>query len=329
MASTLVSACLLGKPCRYDGGSKLSLAVGQWLDGRGDDVIAVCPEQLGGLGTPRPAAWLVGGDGVAVLDGRARVLRHDDGGDVSAAFIAGAERAAALGSHAGTAVLKARSPSCGCGQVWIDGKLQAGDGVFAALLRRRGLVVLSDQDLLDRDRWDRRWASRSDPVGPPSELLRALDDVLPTTGPALDVAAGRGRQARWLARRGLDVTAVDVSPVGLATMALGALAPTVQPCVADLSLDPLPAGPWDVICCVDFYLPTLFPALCAALAPGGWLIFAHPTLDNLSRHAHPSARFLVPADQVRSLVPDLEIQRCDAAWRQNGRHEAWLVARRG
>ncbi|NOY25821.1 MAG: class I SAM-dependent methyltransferase [Oligoflexia bacterium] len=187
---------------------------------------------------------------------------------------------------------------------------------------------MSERGDPERDRWDRRWASRTDPVGPPSELLRALDDVLPTTGRALDVAAGRGRQARWLARRGLDVTAVDVSPVGLAALSRSEN-PTVRTWVADLSLDPLPAGPWDVICCVDFYLPTLFGALCAALAPGGWLVFAHPTLDNLSRHAHPSARFLVPADQVASLVPDLEIRRCDAAWRQDGRHEAWLVARRG
>ncbi|MCK6502064.1 DUF523 domain-containing protein [Myxococcota bacterium] len=146
-ARTLVSACLLGRTCRYDGQSKPSPAVSAWLAAHGGQVVAVCPEELGGLPTPRPAAWLAGGDGAAVREGRARVVRGHDGGDVTAAFLAGAQAALARAPDATAAVLKARSPSCGCGQTWIDGRVQGGDGVFAALLRARGVPVTTDEDL--------------------------------------------------------------------------------------------------------------------------------------------------------------------------------------
>ena len=110
-------------------------------------MVAVCPEELGGLGTPRPAAELRGGDGAAVWKGQARVQRVEDGQDVSAAFLRGAERAAQLGEGAVEAVLKARSPSCGCGVTEIDGEKRPGDGVFAALLRARGLRLRTDEEL--------------------------------------------------------------------------------------------------------------------------------------------------------------------------------------
>lgn len=113
-------------------------------------MVAVCPEELGGLGTPRPAAWLTGGSGDAVLAGAARVVRADDGADVTDAFRTGAARAAAF-ADAGpgdVAILKARSPSCGCGATWIDGEVRPGDGVFAALLRARGVRVGTDEDPL-------------------------------------------------------------------------------------------------------------------------------------------------------------------------------------
>jgi uncharacterized protein YbbK (DUF523 family) len=138
---TLVSACLLGRTCRYDGGSRPSpevLALSA--------VVPVCPEELGGLGTPRPAAQLSGGDGAAVLAGSARVLRGD-GVDVTDRFVAGAREAARLGEGCAVAVLKARSPSCGVGRTWIDGAVGSGDGVFAALLRSRGVWVRTDEDL--------------------------------------------------------------------------------------------------------------------------------------------------------------------------------------
>ncbi len=137
----LVSACLLGRACRYDGRSKPSDAVANAVAGA--EVLPVCPEELGDLGTPRPPAWLVGGDGAAVLAGRARVERHD-GTDVTAAFVRGAQAAA---QPTDRAILKARSPSCGVGATWIDGAVCAGDGVFAALLRARGVPLYSDEEL--------------------------------------------------------------------------------------------------------------------------------------------------------------------------------------
>lgn len=149
MAKLVVSACLLGTACRYDGCSKPSpvtqQAVRAWQEG-GGQVVAVCPEQLGGLPTPRPAAELRGGDGDAVLNGQARVCRVEDGGDVTHAFVQGARSAAVQAEGAGFAILKARSPSCGVGQTQVDGALQPGDGVLAALLRGTGVVLCTDED---------------------------------------------------------------------------------------------------------------------------------------------------------------------------------------
>lgn len=146
----LVSACLLGRACRYDGGTRghdgVSALADAWRAG-GGRVVPVCPEELGGLGTPRPAASLRRGDGAAVLRGKARVVREADGGDVTRAFIRGAHRAAAQAPAARAAVLKARSPSCGCSGTNIDGAVRPGDGVFAALLRARGLSIQSEADL--------------------------------------------------------------------------------------------------------------------------------------------------------------------------------------
>ena len=141
----LVSACLLGRSCRYDGASANADAQKRASFLRGKTAIAVCPEELGGLGTPRPASRFAVGTGVDVLDGRG-TLRDEGGKDVTAAFLRGAELAA--GHPAAThACLKARSPSCGCGQVYSASGLVAGDGVFAALLRRRGLTIVSDEDV--------------------------------------------------------------------------------------------------------------------------------------------------------------------------------------
>ncbi len=126
----MVSGCLMGLGCRYDGqiiaapdcGAELARLAAIWLP--------FCPEQLGGLATPRPAADLVGGDGAAVLAGRARVVTRE-GTDVTAAFRHGAEQVLAMArAQAVTAVfLKARSPSCG---------LTPAMGVTAALLARHG-----------------------------------------------------------------------------------------------------------------------------------------------------------------------------------------------
>jgi uncharacterized protein YbbK (DUF523 family) len=108
-------------------------------------LIPVCPEESGGLPTPRPPAEIVGGDGNDVLDGTAKVMT-DDGTDVTEAFLKGAHHAleAAQSNGATHVILKARSPSCGCGDIYdgtFSGTLTSGDGVTTALLKRHGIIV--------------------------------------------------------------------------------------------------------------------------------------------------------------------------------------------
>lgn len=146
MSTLVISACLLGRACRYDGGSRPVDAVAALAAAWPGPVSRVCPEELGGLPTPRPAAELRGGDGVAVLAGQARVARLDDGADLGSAFVAGARRAAGQAGPGDVAVLKARSPSCGCRSTHIDGQVQLGRGVFAALLASRGVRLLDEED---------------------------------------------------------------------------------------------------------------------------------------------------------------------------------------
>lgn len=143
----LVSACLAGRHCRFDGGANLDDEVARLVaEGR---AILVCPEADGGLPTPRPPAEIVGGTGDDVLDGRARVVTAD-GADVTAAYLAGAQVALEAARQAGAtrAILKARSPSCGVGHIY-DGSFtrtrRPGEGVTAALLRRSGIEVVSDE----------------------------------------------------------------------------------------------------------------------------------------------------------------------------------------
>ena len=145
----LVSACLAGRRCRFDAtGARDDRVEALIQEGR---AILVCPEVDGGLGTPRPPAEIVGGDGNDVLEGRARVVTVD-GDDVTDAYVEGARRAleTARATGATAAILKARSPSCGCGLIY-DGSfsrsLREGPGVTAALLEASGMTVLSDEEL--------------------------------------------------------------------------------------------------------------------------------------------------------------------------------------
>ncbi len=137
----LVSHCLLGEPCRYDGASRLDRQVLE-LHKAGHTLIPVCPEVLGGLDTPRAPAELQ-------PDGR---VVNEDGEDVTAAYRAGAEAALRIAREQGCtlAVLKARSPSCGCGEIY-DGTftrtLKGGWGVAARLLLEAGVTVMDEENL--------------------------------------------------------------------------------------------------------------------------------------------------------------------------------------
>ena len=145
----LCSACLLGVKCRYDGKSKPNEKV--LAISKKEALIPVCPEQLGGQPTPRPDAETKGGDGLAVLEGKAEVV-ESNGKDVTLNFIAGAEEVLKIAKlfNVKEAILKQRSPSCGCGQIY-DGtfskKLTKGDGVTTALLKRNGIKVISEEEV--------------------------------------------------------------------------------------------------------------------------------------------------------------------------------------
>lgn len=145
----LVSACLLGVGCRYDGGSCPREAALDLL--RRGVALPVCPEQLGGLSTPRPRAEIRGGDGADVLAGRASVV-DEEGRDVTGAFLRGAREALRLAGEAGVgrSVLRSRSPSCGVGAIHdgsFTGRLRPGDGLLAALLRQAGIALTTEEDL--------------------------------------------------------------------------------------------------------------------------------------------------------------------------------------
>lgn len=135
----LVSACLLGHNCKYNGGNNLNQKVLDFLEG--NEIIPICPESAGGLPIPRPPAEIVNG----------KVI-NKEGKSVDAEFRKGSMLTLekALNSKAELAILKANSPSCGSGQIY-DGtfskKLIKGDGVFAHLLKQHNIKILTENDL--------------------------------------------------------------------------------------------------------------------------------------------------------------------------------------
>ena len=134
-----VSACLLGENCKYNGGNNYSETTAEFL--KGHEVIAVCPEVMGGLPTPRESSEIVNG-----------VVRHRDGSSVDAEFRRGAESALqkVIDSGAELVILQSRSPSCGVKSVYdgtFTGTLIPGRGIFAQMLVERGIKVTDVAEL--------------------------------------------------------------------------------------------------------------------------------------------------------------------------------------
>jgi uncharacterized protein YbbK (DUF523 family) len=144
----LVSACLLGIQTRYDGQSKGNEKVLSYLEANGLIPVPVCPEQLAGQPTPRPATRFVSGNGEQVLDGIGSVVSIT-GSDMNDSFVRGARETLKIARLCGCtqALLKERSPSCGVHQIYLGDRIIAGHGVSCALLRREGLHVCSEEDL--------------------------------------------------------------------------------------------------------------------------------------------------------------------------------------
>jgi len=143
----IVSACLAGLNCKYNGGNNLNAEVRELVE-KGE-AVPVCPEQMGGCTTPRSVVEIAGGTGADVLDGRCRVI-NKNGDDVTDQFIKGAEEVLKIAKMTGAkkAVLKAKSPSCGSGMIYdgtFSGKLVRGNGVAAELLLRNGIEVADEK----------------------------------------------------------------------------------------------------------------------------------------------------------------------------------------
>ncbi len=182
----------------------------------------------------------------------------------------------------------------------------------------------------DRHKWNDRWAAARIGEDHRSKLVDLLQPWLPGEGRVLDVAGGGSTDSLAFARLGLSVTVCDVSDVGLIQARQRALAEdlAISTIEVDLESEPLPTGPWDVITVANFLQYDLFDSMVAALAPGGLLGVMIATVANLDRHDRPSRPFLVDPGRLPSLVADLEILHHSEEWRESGRHEAHLVARR-
>ena len=143
MKYVLVSECLLGVNCRYDGDNSMREELIEKL--KDCAIIPVCPEQLGGLTTPRPPAQINDGSGADVLEGNSQVLRIEDSVDVTAQYVNGAKAALYLAQLFGAkeAYLKEKSPACGVFYIKRDDVKVKGSGVCAALLRAEGLILHS------------------------------------------------------------------------------------------------------------------------------------------------------------------------------------------
>jgi len=145
----IVSACLAGINCKYNGGNNADDRIIE-LVSKGQ-AIPLCPEQLGGCPTPRLKTEIEKGSGAEVLDGKCRVVR-EDGRDMTEEFLKGAQETLKIARllNVKKAILKSKSPSCGCSKVY-DGtfskKLIDGNGVASELLLRNGIKVISERDL--------------------------------------------------------------------------------------------------------------------------------------------------------------------------------------
>jgi len=138
MEKILVSACLLGVNCKYNGGNNYNEKVMEYLKDK--EIIPICPEIMGGLPTPRIASEIIGD----------RVV-NKEGQDVTSNYQKGAEETLELAKKLGVkkALLKAKSPSCGYGNIYdgaFSDTLIEGNGITAELLKKNGFEILTEKD---------------------------------------------------------------------------------------------------------------------------------------------------------------------------------------
>ncbi|MFH1621992.1 MAG: DUF523 domain-containing protein [Candidatus Omnitrophota bacterium] len=159
----IVSACLIGKSCFYDGTSRQDAAIKGLVDS--GEAIALCPEELGGLKTPRPPSEIFAGSAEDVLKSKAFVF-NKEGRDITINIIKGSREFLNMANayEIKKAILKARSPCCGKGKVYdgtFTNRLKSGNGVTTALLLKNGIKVFSDEEFLGGIRSINKKASKS------------------------------------------------------------------------------------------------------------------------------------------------------------------------
>jgi len=137
----LVSACLCGIPCRFNGKSSRDPRMEKLV--RKGKAVPICPEVLGGLSIPRRGVEIIRGEGKDVLSGSALVI-SENSEDMTPFLLRGAFASLQIARDLGVkkALMKQKSPSCGCGRIKRKGRLVKGDGVTAALLKSKGIEVV-------------------------------------------------------------------------------------------------------------------------------------------------------------------------------------------
>ncbi|MGL4911961.1 MAG: DUF523 domain-containing protein [Romboutsia sp.] len=146
----LVSACLVGINCKYDGENNKNDKVIEYLKDK--QFIIICPEQLGGMSTPRDPSEIIRLDGEAVISGRTSVITNKRL-DVTRKFKKGAQESFKIAQiyNCKEAILKEGSPSCGSSYIYdgtFTGKKVEGVGVTTALFKSKGIKVISENELL-------------------------------------------------------------------------------------------------------------------------------------------------------------------------------------
>lgn len=139
----LLSACLVGLNCKYNGGNNYNEQVYNLI--KEGKAIPVCPEQLGGLTTPRTPAE------IRIIDGERRVFTSE-GADVTDQFYKGSENVLEFAKKLNikTAVLKSKSPTCGCGKIYngnFENQLIDGNGILTQMLLDNGIEVINSDDI--------------------------------------------------------------------------------------------------------------------------------------------------------------------------------------
>lgn len=156
MPKIVVSACLAGKKCRWDGRDNTKEAIRQLV--AVGKAIPVCPEELGGLPTPREPSEIVGGSGEDVLARKARVVMRGEK-DVTENFLRGAKTVLKIVKEGNLrrAILKTRSSACGYGEIYngsFSGRLKPGNGVTTALLLREDIEIVTDEEYISSEKED-------------------------------------------------------------------------------------------------------------------------------------------------------------------------------